>query len=366
MNIVFFVGSFLGMIGLTSYVVFRVGQTVGLLKGVGASVAIILMILLPLFLVVTMALGRSKWSPITQYFYIPGAVWLPYLLYLFIASTIVGILYFVSIKFSIGIPIKEIAVGLFVLVTTLIGYGLWNARNPQIITYEIDSKTLGPQWSGKTILLVADTHLGVVWREKFMSKVVSLINSQSPDIVLLPGDIIDGPVFPYEKNLAPLKNIKSTFGTVFTPGNHEGYSTDQKSFYEVITQNTTTLIDQKIEINNTQIIGLDYVAQESKDQILARLDLTGYSKENPSIVLLHDPKNSHYLQDAGVSLVVSGHTHCGQFWPVSTIVKSMYKEYTHGVVEKNGNFHITTCGAGTAMSPVRIGTTPEIVVIKIK
>ncbi|MBP6856229.1 MAG: metallophosphoesterase [Candidatus Pacebacteria bacterium] len=366
MNIVVFVGSFLGMIGLTSYVVFRVGQTVGLLKGTGALVAGVLMILLPLFLVLTMALGRSQWSPVTQYFYVPGAVWLPYLLYLFIASVIVGILYFVSIKFSLGIPVKEIALGMFIVVTALIGYGLWNARNPQIITYEIDSAKLAKDWSGKTIVLVADTHLGVVWREKFMSKVVRLINQQKADLVLLPGDIIDGPVFPYEKGLAPLGDINSTFGVVFTPGNHEGYSNDQQKFYSAISNVTTVLIDKTLDINNTHIVGLDYRAQETEEQFLARLKLSGFTDDMPSIVMLHDPKNSHFLQDTGVTLTVSGHTHCGQFWPVSAIVKSMYKEYTHGVVEKNGNFHITTCGAGTAMSPVRIGTTPEIVVIKIK
>lgn len=366
MNIAVFVGSFLGMIGLSSYVVFRVGQAVGLLKGTSATVALILMIVLPISLVVTMAISRTTWSPLIQYFYIPGATWLPCLLYLFIGAFITGIIYFISINYNLAIPVQHIGFGLFMVATVLVAYGLFNATRPQIITYDISSEKLSKNWSGKTIVLVADTHLGIVWREKFMSRVVSLINEQQPDLVLLPGDIIDGPVFPYAKGLEPLQDIQSTYGTFFTPGNHEGYNNDQQSFYPLISRLTNTLIDQETLVNDTQIIGIDYRAQESKEQLLKRLDLTGYSKDTPSIVLLHDPKNSHFLQDAGVSLVVSGHTHCGQFWPVSLIVKKMYKEYTHGVVEKNGNLHITTCGAGTAMSPVRIGTTPEIVVIKIK
>ncbi len=366
MNVIFFVGSFLGMIGLSSYVVFRVGYTIGLLRGTGATVAIVLMIFLPLSLVLTMLISRTHFHPIIQYLYIPGTVWLPYLLYLFLGSVVVGILYFISTAYSLSLPTREIGLGIFVLVSILIGYGLWNTQNPKVITYEINSPALKENWSGKTIVLVADTHLGIIWREKFMSKVVSLINSQNPDLVLLPGDIIDGPLFPYEKGLAPLSGVASTFGTVFTPGNHEGYTSQQKAFYSIISQFTTTLIDQTKDINNTQIIGLDYVAQESREEILARLDMAGFKKEMPSIALIHDPKNSHYLQDAGVSLTVSGHTHCGQFWPVSAIVKKMYGEYTHGVVEKNGNIHITTCGIGTAMSPVRIGTSAEIVVIKIQ
>lgn len=366
MNIVFFVGSFLGMIGLSSYVVFRVGQTIGLLRGTSATIAMFVMILLPISLIATMAISRNTWNPLIQYFYIPGATWLPYLLYLFIGSVFVGILYFISVKFSLSIPVREIGLAIFITVNILIGYGVWNASNPKVVTYEIDSPTLSKDWGGKTIVLIADTHLGIVRREHFMVKVVSLINSQNPDLVLMAGDVIDGPVFPYQKGLDPLQNIQSVFGTVFTPGNHEGYNTQHGLFYPVISNLTTTLIDQKTKKNNTQIIGLDYVQSETKEQILSRLDLTGFSKEKPSIVIMHDPKNSHYLQDAGVSLVVSGHTHCGQFWPISSIVKSMYKEYTHGVVEKNGQVHVTTCGAGTAMSPVRIGTTPEIVILKIK
>lgn len=366
MNIVLFVGSFLGMIGLSSYVVFRVGQAVGLLKGTSATIAIVLMISLPLFLVATMTLSRYFWSPVLQYFYIPGATWLPYLLYLFIASIITAFVYFVSTTYSLNIPVQTIGGCLFIVSTLLVGYGLLHAQQPKVVMYSVNSEALSKNWSGKKIVFVADTHLGIVWRQKFMSKVVSLINEQQPDMVLLPGDIIDGPTFPVSEGLDPLRNIQSTYGTFFTPGNHEGYSADQKSFYSAISQLTTPLIDQKTTINETQIIGIDYRAQESKEALIKRLDLTGYSKEKPSIALLHDPKNSKILQDQGVSLVVSGHTHCGQFWPISLIVKKMYGEYTHGIVERNGSVHITTCGVGTAMSPVRIGTTPEIVVIKIQ
>ena len=108
MNVILFVGSFLGMIGLSSYVVFRVGYTIGLLRGTGATIAIVLMIFLPLSLVLTMLISRTHFHPIIQYFYLPGTVWLPYLLYLFIASVFIGLLYFISIQYSLNIPVKEI------------------------------------------------------------------------------------------------------------------------------------------------------------------------------------------------------------------------------------------------------------------
>jgi predicted MPP superfamily phosphohydrolase len=54
-------------------------------------------------------------------------------------------------------------------------------------------------------------------------------------------------------------------------------------------------------------------------------------KRIPSIAILHDPKNNDVLINEGVSLVVSGHTHCGQFWPFSILVKKIYRDKTYGV-----------------------------------
>lgn len=156
-----------------------------------------------------------------------------------------------------------------------------------------------------------------------MKKVVNKINEQKPDIVLIAGDIIDGPVFDYEKGLAPLKNIVSTFGTVYTPGNHEAYNRKPEKFYPIVRNVTTTLLDSKTEINGTTIVGLDY-RSESFDATKERLAKTADSSAQngneesspsaPSIAILHDPRNTDALLDAGISLVVSGHTHCGQFF----------------------------------------------------
>jgi predicted MPP superfamily phosphohydrolase len=236
---------------------------------------------------------------------------------------------------------------------------------PRIVTYDIDSPALSKQWAGKNIVLVSDTHLGVVRSGKFMKKVVGKINEQKPDVVFIAGDIIDGPVFNYQKGLSPLKDIKSTFGIFYTPGNHEGYNPEPEKFYPIVKALTTTVIDSKTEVNGTAIVGLDY-RRETVEATAERLKDTGFRADVPTIALLHDPTNVTTLMDAGVSLVLSGHTHCGQFFPINLVVRGIYKEYTYGVNVRGNSTAVTTCGVGTAMSPLRLGTNPEIVVLHIK
>ena len=153
-------------------------------------------------------------------------------------------------------------------------------------------------------------------------------------------------------------------GIFYTPGNHEAYSRQRESFYKEVVNYTNMLVDKVVVVNGTQIIGLDYKI-ENKAETAKRLEACGYKKEMPSIVIMHDPKNMQALSDAGASLVVSGHTHLGQFFPINFIVRAMYKNFAYGATKTGTTTSVTTCGVGTAMSPVRLGTNPEIVVIKV-
>lgn len=357
---------FLILIALASLLVFKSWVAYGLIKSpLLQKIIALAFTFLPIILVATMILGAQKQSLVNTIFYNISVLWLPLLLYLALGSLLIALYAFVANYFSL--PFNGFALALSVLTISLlaIGYGIWNAATPRVVSYTISSESLNSEWSGKRIVLVSDTHLGIVRSEKFMKKVTSLINKQSPDLVLIAGDLIDGPVFSYERGLAPLASINVKDGIVYTPGNHEQYNTEPSLFYPTAKKVTTLLEDQKIIIRKTAIIGLRYTTG-THESIKAQLYAAGYSKEEPTIVLLHDPKHTKALMEEGVALSVSGHTHCGQFFPLTLIVRSIYKEYTYGLIKHDSGVSITTCGVGTAMSPIRIGTYPEIAVLTIR
>jgi predicted MPP superfamily phosphohydrolase len=199
-----------------------------------------------------------------------------------------------------------------------------------------------------------------------MKKIVGIMQSENPDIVFNIGDLIDGAAFPYRECFEPLSLLDPGLGSYYVEGNHELYSKDYKKFRLEFPKNLVDLTEKKIVMNGTQIIGLGYRVKESGDEIISRLKSLEYSSDMPSIILLHDPKNIEALSTLGVTLVLSGHTHSGQFFPFTVVVKKLYKKYTHGVAYTNDTISVTSCGVGTSVVPMRIGTTPEIIVLNIK
>ncbi len=351
-----------------SFVVFEAGIKFGLIpQGTGETILLWLFVLLPAFFIVTTFVGAKVRNKILNIFYTLSATWLAMLLWLFIGAVLLSLYMAIArlMGFEPAMYLPALLVSLLVGVTLV--YGIVHARKIKTTEYEITSLPLSQNWKGKKIVFVSDLHLGMVRSKNFTERVVEKINTFSPDIVFIPGDIIDGPSFDYAHAFAPLQNIKTVHGTYFTHGNHEKFNKEPHIWEPILKSHVVVLADQMVEVNGTQIIGLDYIHRSEKfEATKSRLLKTGYEKEKPSIVMLHDPKNNPALAELGTSLVLSGHTHLGQFWPIDLLVRRIYKKLAYGMLTINQTISITSSGIGTAVSPVRLGTKAEIVVIKIK
>jgi predicted MPP superfamily phosphohydrolase len=83
------------------------------------------------------------------------------------------------------------------------------------------------------------------------------------------------------------------------------------------------------------------------------------------ILLDHQPSGLKKLENTSVDLQLSGHTHNGQMWPLNLITRAIFElSYGH---KKFGNSNvIVSSGFGIWGPRVRLGTRPEIVVIRFK
>ncbi len=365
---IYFILSLPIILFLSEYTVFRVLSFSGLLANPALHyIFVALAWFCPIFFIVIMLADGRQFLQIKSWLYILAGTWLGLLVYLFTAAVISALAIFADSL--IGFPVSFFAVTLFftaiAIVVTL--WGILVATNPRIVHLTVESPALRDTWKGKTIVLVSDTHLGHIWKERFMEKVVRMINDQKPDIVFHAGDIIDAPVFDYDRGFAPLLDLRSTLGTFYTEGNHEGYSRDYKNFrtaFEKITT-ITDMTDKRTTVLGTQILGLSYKNSETEAEIGARLDAIGFDPALPSIVILHNPFHTKALADKGVSIVLSGHTHGGQCFPMTLIARKVYGHYCVGATTTHGMPSVTTYGVGAAISPMRVGTISEIVVLKI-
>jgi len=349
------------------YLIYMVFGHLGFFKNTYVrNIFITIGIIFPIMFLGVMVFGAKHFSTINSWIYTTGGVWLGLLAYLFITALIISLLILINTYLNLNIPLQTITILLIVcsIVTTVIG--ICNSSHPRLTKFEVKSPILAPLWKDKKIMFFSDVHLGETRQEKFMQKVVDIINKENPDIVFNLGDLIDGPSIPYAKVFAPLYKLNPPLGNYYVEGNHEGYSSEYALFKENIPTNINNVTDKKVYINGTQIIGMSYDMNKSNELLRKELELLKYNKTEPSIILLHDPKGIPFLAENGVSLVLSGHTHSGQFFPFTTIVKAMYGKYTHGVAYTDETASVTSSGVGTAISPVRIGTNSEIVILEIK
>lgn len=330
------------------------------------SSLMILGIVVPILFIFSMLYSYKYYSLLSSWINTISSVWLGVILYLFMASLVVFILMMINSYLGTTIPIKIISSVLVLITFIFIAYGLINASNPRIVKWEVNSEKLSPSWSNKKIIIISDVHLGTIRREKFLSNIVSKIEKEKPDLVFILGDLIDGPSFPYEKWFKEFSILKPELGILYVEGNHEKYSQEYNLFKSKIPVDINNLTDKKIILNNTQIIGLDYQESKSQEEINKELELLGYDKNQSSIILMHDPKNIKDLSTQEVDLVLSGHTHGGQFFPFTTLVHSLYNKYSQGISYTNNTASLTSAGVGTSIIPIRIGTTPKIIVLNIK
>ncbi len=360
---ILFFTSFLGVLFIGSYSIYKSYSLVNVFGNTGNNIMLWILIIMPALFILTTFISMKTHFIINDILYTIACVWLPILLYLFLGSIILTI-------FSTFIPITNtifytyLTYGFLILSFILGIYGTINAHNFTVNNITIPKENrLSQDWSGKKIILVSDTHIGIIHKNNFLNKTVKFINSQNPDMVLFAGDLVDGPKINQNKYLKPLENLKAPLGVYYTPGNHEIYYGNEKDLYNFTDNYMTGLRDTKIAINNTEIIGLMYDAGETPEGLENRLYKIGFDNKKQNIVIIHEPKNNNILQSFGADLIVSGHTHGGQFWPITMAVNKIYKEYTHNLVYKNNSASITSTGIGTWGPPVRIGTDPEIIVI---
>jgi len=204
-----------------------------------------------------------------------------------------------------------------------------------------------------------------------VTQLVERINALEPDIVLFPGDILDEaiePVLKY-KSGEPLKNIISKYGVYAITGNHEYIGGIDESASYLKSLGIRLLRDSIVLIDNSFYL----IGREDRDSrrfhgILRKplkLLMQNIDKSKPVILLDHQPFKLNESEKNGIDFQLSGHTHHGQLWPVNYITEKVY-ELSWGYIKKGNTHYYVSSGYGTWGPPVRIGNTPELLLIEIK
>lgn len=317
-------------------------------------------------------------SELTMGITIVGSYWLAAMLYFLLAVLLIDIvrltdylLPFLPSSLSGNFIFRRyIFFGFTLIITTAIVYGHFNARRPIVRELSLRVSSNSNARPGIVIALASDLHLGSVLAKKHLDRIVQKINSIDPDIIMLAGDIIDEDLQPViRKDLGSgLKQLKSKMGVFAVTGNHEyiGGIEPAVSYLEnhgiYIIRDSALLIDSSFYL----------VGREDRDRPrfsgkqrkpLAEI-MNNVDKRLPVILMDHQPFTLEESLQNDVDVHLSGHTHNGQIWPLNYIIDAIY-EVGWGYKNKSGMHVYVSSGAGTWGPPVRIGTRPEIIHIRL-
>jgi predicted MPP superfamily phosphohydrolase len=269
-----------------------------------------------------------------------------------------------------------------VLSAATTAYGAVKAQHPEVNEVTVTSADLPAPFAGLRIAVISDIHVGPGISGAFVERLVDQVNAAQPDFIVIPGDLVDGPVSQLGPELAALGRLEAPYGVVLTTGNHEFYSGDVTQWIDYWRDLGITVLDNSgiqltrqgttidvLGINDDQGSGryepdLEAAAETLHQAFGAPVDGRGRFR----LLIAHEPAQALAGQDPadyGVDVQLAGHTHGGQMWPFDYAILTR-QPVLEGVEQVGRITVVTSRGVGAWGPPVRVLADPEILIVTLE
>ncbi|MFX3632050.1 MAG: metallophosphoesterase [Candidatus Pristimantibacillus sp.] len=303
-----------------------------------------------------------------------GSYWFAIIQYAVLLLPPADLIVWLLVKASLPASSAIIIVGTitFILMAALLIVGSWNAWMPVVRTYHVTIPKKAGSLDKIRIGMVSDIHLGTIVGKRHLERLVSEMDKMKPDIILMPGDVIDDDIKPFIQDDmgSVMRKLHAPLGIYAVLGNHEYFGGHIQQFVnEMKAIDIHVLQDESILIEDSfYIIGRkDATAQrsdvEGRQSISSLTAAVDHSL--PLIMMDHQPTDLGQAAANGIDLSLSGHTHRGQMAPNHLITRRLF-ELDWGYMKKEGLNAIVSSGFGTWGPPVRIGSRSEVIQIEVK
>lgn len=302
----------------------------------------------------TVFFERYKPMFVTRLFYMIASIWIGIAFF----SVFVFLIYkFINIFFTIKPQLGSAIVLSFILIISIIA--LINGRKLKINSLDIPIKGLKKEIK---IVHLSDLHIGAIHRKKYLEKVIQETNSLNPDVVVITGDLVDSSTVIKNGILSSINNINCP--VYFVVGNHDIYEGLDHLLPILKKTKMKVLRDRISKFKGINFIGIDY--SDFKKEISEKLDKMKIDKNEVNVLLYHAPVfKLRELEKKGINLHLAGHTHNGQIFPFSLLIRLMYN-YPRGLYQSKDSSIFVSSGTGTWGPPMRLGSFNEISLINLK
>ena len=239
-------------------------------------------------------------------------------------------------------------------------------RGPKVYEVRVPIQELPQELEGFKIAQISDLHVGPTIGRKYTEEVVSIVNGLQPDLIAMTGDFVDGSVAHLRSLLEPISSMKAKHGMFFVTGNHEYYWGVREWLNVFRELGARVLLNEHVVIQEK---GRDMVIAGVTDlsaggmipehESSPRKSIQGAPANGVKILLAHQPASYKEAADSGFHLQLSGHTHGGQFFPWSLVVK-LAQRYYKGLNKHENMWVYVNRGTGYWGPPHRFAVPSEI------
>jgi predicted MPP superfamily phosphohydrolase len=239
---------------------------------------------------------------------------------------------------------------------------------PRLVNVTVPLARLGQGFHGYRIAFLSDLHSGVTTPAPHLSLAVELVNRLEPDLVALGGDY----VFRHSAAIEPVARLigrlRAAEGVYAVFGNHDHRVNHPRLAEALRAAGVVDLTNRGVRLaragSTVWLCGVDD-AQEGRPDTEAAL--AGGGRQECTIMLSHNPDLAECVSPDRTDLMLSGHTHSGQIrLGVPLFTNSRFgRRYLAGLCQSGGCLVYVSAGLGAVEIPLRIGSPPEISVIRL-
>lgn len=262
-----------------------------------------------------------------------------------------------------------------VIVVTFFGYGYYNAHNIQKteLTVKTDKKI---DTTGKLkVAMFSDSHVGTMFNGKDFKKISKDIMKNKPDVVLVSGDYVDDDTSKQDMIdvTKALGDMKPKYGVYMVFGNHDRAYFHYRNF-------STKDLKKELAKNHVELM-LDDVKEICPHVFVAgRRDkfdrprktatdlIKNIDKSKDYVVMMdHQPNDFDGEAKSKADLVLCGHTHGGQLFPLGRFTDIFHtNDCRYGLVKRGGTTFFTSSGIAGWGLPFKTDCISEYVIVNVE
>ncbi|MDW8306254.1 MAG: metallophosphoesterase [Leptospiraceae bacterium] len=257
------------------------------------------------------------------------------------------------------------------------------SRDILVEKIQIRIANLPSNFEGLRLVQISDIHIGNLIHENYLKAAAQIIKGVKGDLLLVTGDIIDNNNYFLPVAARFFASLKEAFpmGMYGVLGNHDFIMDGEEVATQLTGAGLRMLRNETLWLGRGRqtinLMGLDFppVPRASHHRRIKYMQkFFAQAKKSvkegyPTILLNHHPSDFEVLKNEDVDLVLSGHTHGGQFMfsqnresPLA-LASNWYRYYI-GHYEENGRQLYVNRGLGHWF-PLRINCPTEITVIEL-